>query len=252
MQPSLCRWNTERERNTVDIISRMVAKLKPRAVIPWEHVFLPTVYLLFLLRRPANSFSFHMCWKMETWTCLWHLHNTDECVFMSIFFQHRMFPHFLFFFFLHHFPFCASYQCYRNEILFKSALTLLMLCWHICENKTLCFSNPSGCFLLRIFLGTFSSVFCLVLFPFPHCSHFPVLISIVQYCTAVFRNGNEALCGTVSKSNWLNISLNGPANVCRLFDSFIYLNEPRNLATEPRVQRASSPLDTCAITVAAY
>lgn len=99
MQPSLCRWNTERERNTVDIISRMVAKLKPRAVIPWEHVFLPTVYLLFLLRRPANSFSFHMCWKMETWTCLWHLHNTDECVFMSIFFQHRMFPHFLFFFF---------------------------------------------------------------------------------------------------------------------------------------------------------
>lgn len=103
---------------------------------------------------------------------------------------------------------CAGLFKRSNGILF-STLTL-MFCWHICVWDAHYLSS----WILKHFplLQNMS-------FPFPLPTPFP-LSSTTTWCfNAGFRNGNEMHGGTVSKSSRLNISLNGPANVCRFFYS---------------------------------
>lgn len=51
----------------------------------------------------------------------------------------------------------------------------------------------------------------------PNFTPFHLSSPTTWHCNAGFRNGNEMHRGTVSKSSRLNISLNGPANVCIFF-----------------------------------
>lgn len=127
----------------------------------------------------------------------------------------------IFMYFPHHY-FSVKYLCFflhrlapvpdclkSNRILF-SALTLMMFCWHICVYESQYFSG----WILINKNTSFPSSF---LFLFAQFRSFPLPSPTAWHCGAGFRNGNEMHGGTVSKSSRLNISLNGPANVCRFF-----------------------------------
>lgn len=96
--------------------------------------------------------------------------------------------------------------------------------------------------------------------PSPQFSVFPfspfLIVVISQssfpsFDTAFLSSGMEMRCSVAPCQRAADWTL--AWMVRQMFaDCFIYLNEPGNLAIDRRVQRASEPLDTCAITVAAY
>lgn len=114
---------------------------------------------------------------------------------------------------------------------------------HLCVQVSIFFTLNTLSIIFLLEKNNTSFPFSPILFPFPLFR--PILLisplssPTTWHCNAGFRNGNEVPGGIVSKSSRLNISLNGPANVCMFFKNSNY---PRILAQEPRVRGGGGTL----------